>query len=62
MKVKRAIARKHIHQGYEFTDQDFHRLRELVYRHTGIRLADNRRDLIYGRLSRRLLALEGVIR
>ena len=44
-------------QGFEFTDQDFSRLRELVYQHTGIRMADNRRDLIYGRLSRRLRAL-----
>jgi len=43
--------------GFEFTDQDFSRLRELVYQHTGIRMADNRRDLIYGRLSRRLRAL-----
>lgn len=50
-----AVSRKP--KAFEFTDQDFERLRELVYRHTGIRMADNRKDLIYGRLSRRLRAL-----
>ena len=53
----RNSAQAQVHQGFEFTDQDFNRLRELVYQHTGIRMADNRRDLIYGRLSRRLRAL-----
>ncbi|WP_456372497.1 CheR family methyltransferase [Thiolapillus sp.] len=53
----RNTAEKSLQQGFEFTDGDFERLRELVYRHTGIRMADNRRDLIYGRLSRRLRAL-----
>jgi len=57
MKMNQGIASKSIHQGYEFTDHDFRRLRELVYRYTGIRMADNRRDLIYNRLSRRLSAL-----
>ncbi len=42
---------------FNFSEKDFEQLRELVYRHTGIRMADNRRDLIYGRLSRRLRAL-----
>ncbi len=51
------LATKTLRKGFEFTDQDFSRLRELVYQHTGIRMADNRRDLIYGRLSRRLRAL-----
>ncbi len=44
-------------QAYRFTDQDLARLRELIYRHTGIHMAENRRDLIYGRLSRRLRTL-----
>lgn len=44
-------------QGFEFTEGDFSKLRELVFQHTGIRMAENRRDLIYGRLSRRLRAL-----
>ncbi len=53
----RNTAQAQAQQGFEFTDRDFDRLRELVYQHTGIRMADNRRDLIYGRLSRRLRAL-----
>ncbi len=42
---------------YQFTDHDLERLRELIYTHTGIRMAENKRDLIYGRLSRRLRVL-----
>lgn len=42
---------------FEFTDHDFHQFRDLVTRHTGIYLADNKRELVYGRLSRRLRAL-----
>jgi len=53
----KAVAEHCSRSGYEFTDKDFERLRELVYRHTGIRMADNRRDLIYGRLSKRLRIL-----
>ncbi len=44
-------------QAYRFTEQDLKRLRELIYEHTGIHMAENRRDLIYGRLSRRLRTL-----
>ena len=44
-------------QEYQFTDRDLERLRELIYAHTGIRMAENKRDLIYGRLSRRLRVL-----
>lgn len=40
-----------------FTDQDFSHFRELVSRHTGISLAESKRELVYGRLSRRLRAL-----
>jgi chemotaxis protein methyltransferase CheR len=42
---------------FEFTDRDFNYLRELVGRHAGIALADTKRQLVYGRLSRRLRAL-----
>jgi len=43
---------------FDFTDQDFNHLRELVSRHTGIALADNKKELVYGRVSRRLRALK----
>jgi chemotaxis protein methyltransferase CheR len=42
---------------YQFSDQDFQRVRRLVYRHTGISLSNSKRQLVYGRLSRRLRAL-----
>jgi chemotaxis protein methyltransferase CheR len=40
-----------------FIDADFIALRALVHRVTGISLADTKRNLVYGRLSRRLRAL-----
>jgi chemotaxis protein methyltransferase CheR len=45
-------------QEFELSDAVFNRLRELVRRHTGIALADSKRELLYGRLARRLRVLE----
>ena len=42
---------------YEFSDADFQRIRRMVQQHTGIALSDSKRQLVYGRLSRRLRAL-----
>lgn len=42
---------------FDFSDQDFAALRTLVRRITGINLSDAKRELVYGRLSRRLRAL-----
>jgi len=42
---------------YEFSDEDFQRIRRMVQQHTGIALSDSKRQLVYGRLSRRLRAL-----
>jgi chemotaxis protein methyltransferase CheR len=42
---------------FVFSDADFEYLRKLVESHTGISLSDAKRDLVYGRLSRRLRAL-----
>lgn len=44
-------------QQFELPEAVFNRLRELVRRHTGIYLADSKRELVYGRLARRLRAL-----
>jgi len=44
-------------QEYRFTEAELGRLIELIHEHTGIHIPDNRRDLIYGRISRRLRAL-----
>ncbi|MFK8047058.1 MAG: protein-glutamate O-methyltransferase CheR [Halioglobus sp.] len=39
---------------FEFTDADFKRVCELVRKNTGIALSDHKRDLVYGRLAKRL--------
>lgn len=40
-----------------FTDSDFAFLSRLAYEHTGIRLGDNKRQMVYGRLARRIRQL-----
>ncbi len=45
-------------QEFELTDAVFDRLRELVRCHTGISLAGSKRELVYGRLARRVRALQ----
>lgn len=42
---------------FHFTAADFSFIRDLVMDRTGISLSDSKRDLVYGRLSRRLRAL-----
>lgn len=42
---------------YSFTDSDFARLRTMVKTLTGISLSEQKRELVYGRLTRRLRAL-----
>ncbi len=43
---------------FEFSDEDFEALRKLVKQITGINLSDQKRELVYGRLARRLRALQ----
>jgi chemotaxis protein methyltransferase CheR len=42
---------------YEFSDADFRVLRDLVKEITGISLAESKRELVYGRISRRIRTL-----
>lgn len=42
---------------FEFGDRDFRRVCELIHQRAGIALAPAKRDMVYGRLSRRLRAL-----
>ena len=42
---------------FQFTDSDFNALRTLIKEMTGINLAGSKRELVYGRISRRLRAL-----
>jgi len=39
---------------FPFTSQDFERIRSLIYREAGISLSDQKRDMVYNRLARRL--------
>jgi chemotaxis protein methyltransferase CheR len=43
---------------FEFGTEDFEALRKLVKQITGINLSDQKRELVYGRLARRLRALQ----
>jgi chemotaxis protein methyltransferase CheR len=45
-------------QEFEFTDAEFKRLREIVHARTGIALSEAKRELVYGRLARRLRKLK----
>ena len=42
---------------FEFSEIDFRSLAQLAYEHTGITLADSKRNLVYSRVSRRVRAL-----
>jgi chemotaxis protein methyltransferase CheR len=42
---------------FEFSDADFRALARLAYQHTGITLPEAKRNLVYGRLTRRLRSL-----
>jgi len=39
---------------YEFLENDFERVRRLIYRHAGISLSDQKQNMVYSRLARRL--------
>jgi chemotaxis protein methyltransferase CheR len=52
-----AIALQIPEREFHFTDADFRFLGELVTEQTGIVLADHKRDMVYGRLARRLRIL-----
>jgi chemotaxis protein methyltransferase CheR len=43
---------------FDFGNEDFEALRKLVKQLTGINLSDQKRELVYGRLARRLRALQ----
>jgi chemotaxis protein methyltransferase CheR len=52
------LAMRALGNDFQLSDAEFNRLRELVREHTGISLADSKRQLVYGRLARRLRALK----
>jgi chemotaxis protein methyltransferase CheR len=52
-----ALAGEQGSREFAFSDEDFTALRALVHQVTGISLAETKRNLVYGRLSRRLRTL-----
>ncbi|MDO3382776.1 CheR family methyltransferase [Gilvimarinus algae] len=42
---------------FEYTDNDFEKIRRLIYDAAGIRLQDSKRQLVYSRIARRIRAL-----
>ena len=47
-----------VEREFEFTHSDFEFLAKLAYRHTGIVLQQHKSDMVYGRVARRLRALQ----
>jgi chemotaxis protein methyltransferase CheR len=45
------------HREFEFSDRDFRRVCQMIHARAGIALAPGKRDMVYGRLSRRLRSL-----
>ena len=43
---------------FEFTANDFARVRKLIYQHAGISLSDAKTDMVYSRIGRRLRVLD----
>lgn len=41
---------------FDFTNRDFDRVRDLIYRRAGIALAESKQEMVYSRLARRLRA------
>src|SRR5271165_1725750 len=52
------MSTQQVEHEFEFTDSEFKRLRELVHARTGIALSEAKRELVYGRLARRLRKLK----
>ena len=42
---------------FPMTDRDFKKIQDIAYRQTGIKLSDHKKNMIYGRLARRLRLL-----
>ncbi|OGB23174.1 MAG: chemotaxis protein CheR [Burkholderiales bacterium RIFCSPLOWO2_02_FULL_57_36] len=56
MKPARKIERDNSRE-FEFTVDDFDRIRTLIYQRAGISLAESKHEMVYGRLARRLRAM-----
>jgi len=50
--LNQAVVEPRVQRELEFTDRDFHRIRELIAARAGIVLAEHKRDMVYSRLGR----------
>lgn len=48
--------KEHDDREFDFTSQDFSRVRKLIYQHAGISLSEAKSDMVYSRIGRRLRA------
>ncbi|WP_373975888.1 chemotaxis protein CheR [Chitinibacter sp. SCUT-21] len=46
-----------LNREFEFTQADFEKIRKMIYNYAGIALSDSKHDMVYGRLAKRLRAL-----
>lgn len=46
-----------LNREFEFTHADFEKIRTMIYNYAGIALSDSKHDMVYGRLAKRLRAL-----
>ncbi len=51
------VAQSGMRREFPMSDADFHTIRKLVHEETGISLAETKRDMVYGRLAKRIRAL-----
>lgn len=52
-----SIEKKQNDREFEFTTNDFSRVRKLIYQHAGISLSEAKTDMVYSRIGRRLRAV-----
>jgi len=58
MYIESHASRLAVNNEFLFTDSDFSRIRTLIHRRAGIALGDQKRQMVYSRLSRRLRELQ----
>ena len=61
VETKASIALKGGPSDFKFTDRDFRKIADIIGGHAGIVLSEIKKDLVYGRLTKRLRKLQGWI-
>lgn len=53
-----SLTQENKNREFQFSDADFNFIRELVFKKTGINIADHKRNMIYSRIAKRLRSLQ----